>query len=250
MEEALDAFAAHRPALRDIKGVSPALREAIVAALDALDADPAAWPPLRVQFPVLSWGEKPEDGDEPVWHRGSWTAVESLASRGAPPVLLIAELRALRRGELGSPPAPRAVPTPDRRAARMLLLLARRTLPAWKLVFPRDARPLRVIEDAENVLAGGKARRTKTRRALHREAYPEEEPPPEVQSAYIAARVAVWAHSEAVGDGENDEQDTPPDLAVAAAVAIPAFGRTEIERERAFWEDFFLEVVPRASRAD
>ncbi|MBL8606865.1 MAG: hypothetical protein JNL38_06075, partial [Myxococcales bacterium] len=48
----------------------------------------------------------------------------------------------------------------------------------------------------------------------------------------------------ALDDGENDEQDTPGDLAVWSFTSIPAHGETRIERARVFWERFFLEVVP------
>jgi hypothetical protein len=37
---------------------------------------------------------------------------------------------------------------------------------------------------------------------------------PDVAPAWGAARVVVWAHGTAVDDGENDEQDAPPNLAV------------------------------------
>jgi hypothetical protein len=65
------------------------------------------------------------------------------------------------------------------------------------------------LDDAESVLSRRSARRTDDRRALHREAYDATKTPSrEHRDAYGAARVAVWAHTESVGDGDNDEQDT------------------------------------------
>jgi hypothetical protein len=245
IEEALDAFAEHRPVERHIKVESAALRRAIAQALDALDSDPAVWPCRRLQYPVLAFGDwRDEDATRTEW---SWEAVGHFASLGFPAAILATKIRELRREalvEARSRSSEGADEARDLRQARLLIALARMVLPAWQAVYPQDDRPHRVVDDAENVLRGGSARRTDDRRALHREAGPTKTADRAQWDAYGAARVAVWAHTESLGDGENDEQDTPPVLAVWSFAAIPAHGPTRIARERVFWERFLLEVIP------
>lgn len=246
IEEALDAYAARARAPRRAGDVAPPLARAIEAALDALDADPAAWPPRRLQFPVLAFGEAEEPSpDEGPRGCGSWASVETFASF-APPEMVAGEIRRLARGQLGRVAHAAHDPPParDPRTARVLLALARMVLPAWEAVFPSDPRVRAVIDDAAAILGGGAAARTDERRELHEEAYDEGDPSPARDVAYAAARVAIWAHACALDDGENDEQDTPGDLAVWSFTSIPAHGETRIERARVFWERFFLEVVP------
>jgi hypothetical protein len=245
IEEALDAFAAHRPVERRIEVESAALRRAIAQVLDALDGDPAVGPCRRLQYPVLAFGDwQDEDATMTEW---SWEAVGHFASIGFPGAILASKIREVRRGalvEARSRSSEGADEAEDLRQARLLVALARMVLPAWEAVYPQDDRPHRVIDDAENVLSGGSARRTDDRKALHREAGRAKTTDRAQWDAYGAARVAVWAHSESLGDRKNDEQSTPPDLAVWSFAAIPAHGPTRIARERVFWERFLLEVIP------
>jgi hypothetical protein len=246
IEEALDAFAVHRPVERRIKVESAPLRRAIAQALDALDSDPAAGLSRRLQYPILAFGDwqEPEPATMTEW---SWEAVGKLASFGLPCAILVSKIREVRRAalfEAGAGSSNGADPDRDDRQARLLVALGRMVLPAWEAVYPRDDRPHRVIDDAEDVLSGGSAKRTDDRRALHREAGPAKAADRAQWDAYGAARVAVWAHTESLGDGENDEQDTPPDLAVWSFAAIPTHGPTRMARERVFWERFLLEVIP------
>jgi hypothetical protein len=233
VEAALDAYARHRPVERRLDTVPPTLRDAIHRALDALDADPAACPSRRVQLALFASSEEPVPS--PPWC--SWATVEAFAAFAEPNVL-VAQLRMVP-GDALRLVRPRPA-TDDDRLARMLIVLAHMVLPSWEATYPDDDRPRRVIEDAERVLAGGPPSCTELRATLHTEAYEDERLD---KGAWIAARVAVWAHSAAVDDGANDEQDTPPDLACAAFKTIAAHGATGAERARVFWERFFLDVV-------
>jgi hypothetical protein len=239
--EALDAFAARTRTERRLEGVRPSLRRAIEDALDALDADPAAWPPRRVQLPVLAFGE-PLDLSSGEPSLASWGMVAAFAAFAAPEVIA-AQVRMLPADE---PSAPDIAPTERSRTqpAALLLALGRMVLPAWDAIYPEDHRPIDLLTDAENVLGGAPAVLTEARRALHEEAYSEERPNRRVAAAWGAARVIVWAHSAALDDGENDEQDTPPDLAVWPFKEIEGGGASPVVRARTFWERFLLEVVP------
>jgi hypothetical protein len=241
VRDTLDAYAGHRPRSRSLAGIGDRLRVAIHAAMDILDADPAAWPPRRVQIPVLDFGESPQGA--PSWHvHGSWATVETYAKHGSFPVsLLVHEIRRLSRS--APSPGPRPTAHHDARTARLLVALARSVLPAWRALRPGDERVELVVDDAERVIGGDEPRRLEARRELHAFGY-EDGVDPAVASA---ALTAVWAHSAALDDGENDVQDTPPDLAVTAFAACAENGPTRAARERAFWERFFLEIVPRVA---
>jgi hypothetical protein len=161
----------------------------------------------------------------------------------AAPEVIAAQVRMLPADE---PSAPDIAPTERSRTqlAALLLALGRMVLPAWDAIYPEDPRPIDLLTDAQNVLGGAPAVLTEARRALHEEAYSEERPNRRVAAAWGAARVIVWAHSAALDDGENDEQDTPPDLAVWPFKEIEGAGASPVVRAHTFWERFLLEVVP------
>jgi hypothetical protein len=232
---ALTAYSQRRPRTRELIGLSASLQRAIAAAMDSLDADPAAWPPRRVQFPVLDFGEH---ADSVSWMvDGSWATVEAFAKIDNLP-MLTAEIRRVSRAAL----SPRPVTTRgvDPRTTRMLIALARMVLPVWDSIHPGDDRPHRVVEDATRILGGAKPEHLEARVELHTYAYADDAN----RAAACVALTAVWAHSAALDDGDNDVQDTPPDLAVQAFTALDTNGATYTERARTFWERFFLDVIP------
>ena len=243
IREALDVYASRRPvdAAQPLEGLPRELSDAIRAALDDLDADPAGWPPRRAQFRVLAALHGPDDAAGVGVASGSWRTVETYLSLGSTPSV-VAELRRIPRHARRAP----APPGRDERFVRLLLELARLVLPVWEQSYPEDRRVLGVIEDAESVLAGAPATAVDVREALREEAYAEGAD----WVAYGAARVAVCAHSEALDDGTDDEQDTPGDLAEWPFMSrMTGAGPSPSARRREFWRRFFLELVPRAALA-
>jgi hypothetical protein len=267
------------------KHLPETLREALREAWAALERDPVGHVDRHFQFPIEA-GFRPvprivRDEDElarvaelrpelieRVAREGGVIAVPETAvllagapyavtrllrliELGAPEIILLNEIRGLRRWRGETPCGPEALfhlPSEAARAeayyrsARLSIALARHVLPVWSASFPDDHRPERVIADAESVLRGHAPEASAERDALHKEAYVEGAD----WLAYGAARSAVYAHDECT-QNQSDEQDTPCDLAVWPWYERATWaGDTPTDRRRAFWTWFLTDAVPSA----
>lgn len=139
--------------------------------------------------------------------------------------------------------------------ATLAILSARAVLPLWEHTHPRDERPHRILQAAEQVVQG----KSIDMHTIHPLCFSTFDASTRADDVGLAA---TWALSAATHDSDlmpelahqniNDSQldvnqrDTAFFAAIAFADGPPWFSTSDAQRRRTFWEWWLLEAVPMA----